>query len=65
MIRFVAVLDQRDLVVKTYSIEIPDHLVESEEAFIVAARRLASRDELEANGKLLRFLIAPTPNLPG
>ena len=64
MIRFVAVLDQSDLVVKTYSIDFPNHLVETEKAFIVAARRLARRDELGGNGRRLRFVIALPPNLP-
>ena len=42
-------LDHHDFVVQPYSVEIPDHLVESEEAFIVAAQRLAIRDELGVN----------------
>ena len=62
MIKFVVVIVQRDLVVEKYAIELPDHALHSDEAFIIAARRMAARDRLASNHRPLRFVIAPPPN---
>ena len=63
-IRFVAVLDQDDVVIKTYSVQIPAQRNNSEEEFIVAARRIARGEELSGHHSRLRFVITPQPNLP-
>ena len=63
-IRFVAVLDQDDVVIEIYPIQIAAKLNASEEEFIVAARRIARSEELSGHHSRLRFLIAPQPNLP-
>lgn len=65
VVRIVVVLDHDDLIVETYAIELPDDVIHSDEAFIIAGRRLAARDYL-ANGDnaRLRFVIAPTPTDP-
>ena len=64
MVRFVVVLDQRDLIVETYAIELPDADLHSDEAFIIAARRMAARDDLMVDHPPLRFVVALPPNLP-
>ena len=51
MVRFVVVLDEGDLVVETYAIELPDDDLHSDEAFIIAARRMAARDRLAGDLK--------------
>ena len=62
LIRFVVVLDQDDVVIETYSIEMDDESGASDQAFIAAARLKASYDKI--GSETLRFVIAPTPNLP-
>ena len=62
--RFVAVLDQDDVVIEIYSIQITAKLNGTEEDFIVAARRIAGDEKLFGDHSRLRFVIAPQPNLP-
>jgi hypothetical protein len=64
VVRFVVVLDQSDLIVETYAVELPGDDLHSDEAFIIAARRMAARDHLAGDHPRLRFVIAPPPNLP-
>ena len=63
-IRFVAVLDQDDVVIKIYPIQIAAKLNASEEEFIDAARRIARSEEIPGHHSRLRFVITPQPNLP-
>ena len=63
-IRFVAVLDQDDVVIEIYPIQIAAKLNASEEEFIDAARRIARSEELSSHHSRLRFVITPQPNLP-
>jgi hypothetical protein len=55
-------LDQDDVVIETYSIEMDDENGASDQAFIAVARLKASYDKI--GSETLRFVIAPTPNLP-
>ena len=61
MMRTVVVLDPVGRVLKSYVIDLADDLVEGEDAFIIAARRLAHKDRLDSANERLRYVIAPQP----
>lgn len=64
MMRVVVVLSKSDEVLAAYPIEIAESSLRSDDAFLLAARRMADRDQRVGKNPKARFVIAPPANMP-
>jgi len=64
MMRVVVVLNKSDEVLAAYPIEIAEPSQVSDDAFLLAARRMAERDRRVGKNPSARFVIAPPANMP-